>query len=121
MSDKHVLFLDDDKLFLDTRAIYLEREGYTVFKAFSIEQAEKFLAERWIQLIISDVRLIDPDDLTDKEGIRFAERQAYRKIPIIIITNWPTRDDTRWVLRPEPALGGRSIAIDYLDIVAILR
>jgi len=38
----HILFVDNDPDFLNTRAEFLKREGYEIFKALTISEAAWF-------------------------------------------------------------------------------
>ncbi|MEM7802823.1 MAG: response regulator, partial [Chloroflexota bacterium] len=109
----NILFIDDDKNFLDTRAIFLRRAGYTVFDATNLDDAMQILADRWIHLIIIDVRLEDPHDEHDKSGIEFVKLDKFSRIPKVVITAYPTFEDTREVLRKN--VEGESYALDYID------
>ena len=116
MNKGNILFIDNDKLFLDTRAIFLTRAGYRVFKAHTLEEAELNIKDHWIQLIIVDIRTVDDDDMTDKSGIDFARRPEYAQIPKIVLTGMkPDLKDIRNVLVPSPELGGQQIALTFLE------
>ena len=115
MNKGNILLIDNDALFLDTRAIFLEKAGYRVFKAYSLEMADTILTNHWILMIVIDVRAQDDDDIYDKSGIEFAKRAEYLRIPKVILTGRPTSQDTRNVLVPSPELDGRPIAVDYID------
>ncbi|MEM9774303.1 MAG: DNA-binding response regulator [Chloroflexota bacterium] len=117
MSKGNILFVDNDKPFLDTRSQFLERADFKVFKASSLTDAEKILRDHWIQLIITDVRARDDDDINDRSGIEFAQQPEYESIPKIVMTGMPNTRDMREVMRiPVDTNGnGQQIAIDYLD------
>lgn len=106
---KNVLLSDNHLQFLETRAEYLELAGYHVIKASSPEQAQKTLINTNVHLIILDVRLTNDDDEFDKSGLEIAYAPSSRFIPSIIMTDYPTVDDVRDVLRP-----GSSSVVDYV-------
>lgn len=114
MRNGNILFIDNDKLFLETRTIYLERAGYKVFPAYTLEEAEEKLNFHFIQLIIVDVRAIDDDDIHDKSGIDFAHKSKYASIPKIILTAEPSVSDQRKVLVGSSKSNWVAAARDYL-------
>ncbi|MEM8863170.1 MAG: response regulator, partial [Chloroflexota bacterium] len=115
MGKGNILFIDNDPLFLETRSMFLERAGYTVYQANTLSEAAKMLNEHWIQLIISDVRANDDDDIHDKTGIDFIQRPEYLKIPKIILTGMPNSKDTRDMLLPQVERDNQPIALNYID------
>ncbi|RME51176.1 MAG: response regulator, partial [Caldilineae bacterium] len=110
--DKVILFADNEPDFLDTRAEFLEKEGYTVIKAYTLEQARRFLGEKHLHLAILDIRLVDDDDEKDISGITLAKDPAFRSIPKIILTNFPSYQTVRDVL--GVAVDGMPSAVEYL-------
>ncbi len=108
----NVLFIDDDVPFLKTRALFLERAGFTVFQAETITKAKRLLDQHWIHLLIIDVRLEDSNDIRDKSGIEFAKWESIRAIPKIIITAYPSYDASRETMSP---LDDEPLAVAYLD------
>ena len=50
----NILVCDDDKEIVDAIEIYLQQEGYQIYKAYDGEQAIKVLKEMNIQLLIID-------------------------------------------------------------------
>lgn len=106
---KTVLLCDNHPQFLDTRAEYLELAGYNVIKAVSLDLARKAIANANIHLTILDVRMVNDIDDLDKSGLEIAIDPSLRFIPSIILTDFPTVDDVRDVLRP-----GKSNAVDYI-------
>jgi DNA-binding response OmpR family regulator len=108
----YVLFADNDVNFLDTRAEFLESEGYRVLKAASLAEAEWLLREVRVHIAILDIRLIDDDDEKDVSGLTLAKAPDYRTIPKIILTGFPTYQAVRQAL--GQALGGLPPAVDFL-------
>ena len=84
-----LLFADNDPDFLDTRSEFIEREGYHVIKAFSLEEAKRLLTEEWFPLAILDVRMRDDDDEKDVSGFILAKQETHRAVHKIILTNFP--------------------------------
>lgn len=54
---------DDDREIVDAIAIYLNNEGYTVYKAYNGLDALKILEEKEIHLIILDIMMPQMDGL----------------------------------------------------------
>lgn len=98
MPDKLVLFADNDRDFLNTRAEFLEDEDYRVLPAYGLDQAREFLAKARVHLAILDIRLVDDDDERDTSGLTLAKEPAFRAVPKIILTSFPTYQTVREAL-----------------------
>jgi DNA-binding response OmpR family regulator len=107
-----VLFIDNDPDFLNTRAEFLENAGYRVLKAYSLEEGRRLMADAHIHLAVLDIRLVDDDDEKDTSGLTLAKEPAYRPVPKIMLTNFPTYEGVREAL--GPALDGLSPAIGFV-------
>ena len=107
---KTILFADNYRDFLDTWAEYLEMAGYQVVKAHNPQEAKNSILSRNIHLAIFDKRLLDDGNEDDISGIELAKDAEIGFIPSIILTDYPTHQAVRGVLRP-----GESSAIDFLD------
>jgi DNA-binding response OmpR family regulator len=110
--NKNVLIADNKVDFLNTRAEALREAGYRVFEAASPEEAERVLREVWIHVAVVDIRLKDDDDAKDTSGLLLAKNEAYRAIPKVILTGWPTYQAVRDVM--FPSLGGLPPAVDFI-------
>lgn len=77
----NILVCDDDKEIVEAIQIYLENEGYHIFKAYDGEQAIRLLAEQEIHLLIIDVMMPRLDGIHATLKIR-----EYSSIPIIILS-----------------------------------
>lgn len=93
-----ILFADNDRDFLDTRAKFLEAAGYQVLKATTPAEAERCLREVWAPLAILDLRLVDDDDEKDLSGLTLAKMDVCRPIYKIILTGYPTHELVRELL-----------------------
>lgn len=113
MSQSRILFADNERDFLDTRAEYLESAGYLVLKADTLEQARKLLVETRVHLAVLDIRLVDDDDDHDLSGLTLAKDPAFSPVPKIILTGFPTYQAVREVL--GPVVEGLPPAVDFLD------
>ncbi|MBE6015097.1 MAG: response regulator transcription factor [Lachnospiraceae bacterium] len=78
---QNILVCDDDKDIVDAIEIYLQQEGYNIFKAYDGEEALKILEEEDIHLLIIDVMMPRLDGIHATLKIR--EKSS---IPIIILS-----------------------------------
>ncbi len=77
----HILVCDDDKEIVDAIEIYLNNEGYQVYKAYDGEQAIAMLKEYNIQLLIIDIMMPKLDGIRATIKIR-----EYSSVPIIFLS-----------------------------------
>ena len=77
----NILVCDDDQEIVRAIGIYLENEGYTVFKAYQGQQALKILEEKEIHLVIMDIMMPGMDGLKATTIIR-----EKWNIPIIMLS-----------------------------------
>lgn len=78
---KQILLLEDDEGLNRGISLKLEKEGYQVFSAFTIKEAEKFLEQESIDLLISDV------SLPDGNGMDFCRKaRQYSNLYIIFLS-----------------------------------
>lgn len=77
----NILVCDDDKEIVDAIEIYLQQEGFKVFKAYDGVMALKVLAENDIQLAIIDIMMPKMDGIHCTMKIRETS-----SIPIIILS-----------------------------------
>src|ERR1035441_7695970 len=89
MSTVRILLADNKPRFLAQCAQFLERAGYQVVSARSVEEARQQLAQTHFHLAILDNRLCDDSDQGDFSGIRLA-RESDPSILKIILTAFPT-------------------------------
>lgn len=57
----NILVCDDDKEIVEAISIYLEQEGYTVWKAYDGVQALELISQKDIQLLIIDIMMPNMD------------------------------------------------------------
>lgn len=108
-----ILLADNDLDFLNMRAESLERAGYRVIKACSLEEVRQQLSDARVHLAILDVRMENDDDERDVSGLVLAQDPDYRPIPKIILTNFPTTQAARMALKLQP--DGMPPAVDFFD------
>ena len=75
------LVCDDDKEIVDAIEIYLQQEGYQIYKAYDGEQAMKVLKEMNIQLLIIDIMMPRLDGIHATLKIR-----EFSSVPIIFLS-----------------------------------
>jgi CheY-like chemotaxis protein len=107
-----ILFADNDTDFLRTRKEFLEKEGYEIIPATSPSEAKKIFEQWKISLAILDLRLVNDDDEKDVSGLNLAKDEAYRTIPKIILTGFPSYEAVREAL--GPTIEGLPPAFDFL-------
>ncbi len=108
---KTILFVDNDVNFLDVHSKLLEQAGYHILRATSVQEAEEKLQMRYIHLAIIDIRMEAENDARDISGLELVEKEAYRSIPKIILTAYPS-----WEYA-EKALGA---ALDGLQLAGMI-
>lgn len=77
----NILVCDDDKEIVEAIDIYLQQEGYNIFKAYDGEEALKLLEDQEIHLLIIDIMMPRLDGIHTVLKIR--EKSS---IPIIILS-----------------------------------
>ncbi|MEH7248232.1 response regulator transcription factor [Neobacillus niacini] len=77
----NILVCDDDKAIVDAIGIYLENEGYKIFKAYDGIEAIEIVGEQEIQLIIIDIMMPRMDGIRATMKIR-----EDNKIPLIMLS-----------------------------------
>lgn len=77
----NILVVDDDKEIVDAIGIYLENEGYNIYKAFNGVEALKLVELNNIHLIIMDIMMPELDGI--KATMRIRED---KNIPVIMLS-----------------------------------
>jgi CheY-like chemotaxis protein len=113
MKRETLLLVDNDKDFLDSRADILMKEGYQVFKASAINEAEKLLRENYIRLAIIDVRMKDDKDEKDFTGLDITKNSEFAGVPKIMLSNYPSYDAAKKVL--GSILDGILPPVEFID------
>lgn len=104
---KKILFVDNDPDFLATRAEFLERAGFHVYKAMTLVDAEEHLSNGWVHLAVLDVRMMDDDDEKDFSGMTLINADFTQAITKIVLTSFNTpqiRDFVRAVKQTQPLM-----------------
>jgi DNA-binding response OmpR family regulator len=109
--------MDNMQDFLNVHAKLLERAHYRVYRATSVEKAEKILNEKRVHLAILDIRMEEENDPQDMSGLLLAQKAAYQSVPKIILTGH--HDDPHVILNyVKTALGisenGVQPAVDFM-------
>ena len=82
---KHILIVDDSKTVRNLVAFIMKKEGFKVTAAEDgIDGLEKLYSADKVDLIISDVNMPRMDGFTFIKTVR--EQEAYRDIPIIVLS-----------------------------------
>ncbi|MBR2884126.1 MAG: response regulator transcription factor [Clostridia bacterium] len=77
----NVLVCDDERDIVSALQIYLESDGYTVFKAYNGKEAIDILSENEIHLILMDIMMPIMDGITAMVKIR-----EQSNVPVILLT-----------------------------------
>lgn len=77
----NILVCDDDKAIVDAIGIYLENEGYKIFKAFNGIEALEIIEDHEIHLIIIDIMMPKMDGIRATKKIR-----EENNIPLILLS-----------------------------------
>lgn len=77
----NVLIADDDKEIVESVAIFLSAEGYTVLKAYNGLEALELLTENEVQLLLLDIMMPKLDGIKTLMKLR-----ETRNIPVIIMS-----------------------------------
>ncbi|MCT8140001.1 response regulator transcription factor [Anaerobacillus sp. CMMVII] len=77
----NILVCDDDKAIVEAIEIYLENEGYKIFKAFNGIEAIEVIRDQEIHLIIMDIMMPKMDGIRATMKIR-----AENNIPLIMLS-----------------------------------
>ncbi|WP_134701246.1 response regulator transcription factor [Ammoniphilus sp. YIM 78166] len=77
----NILVCDDDKSIVDALGVYLENEGYAIFKAFNGLEAIDIVERQEIHLIIMDIMMPKMDGISATIKIR-----EDKKIPLIMLS-----------------------------------
>jgi CheY-like chemotaxis protein len=85
MSAKKILFVDDDRDFLNSQSIYFSSRGYEVLTAEDGEEALKLLAREVPDILILDLMMEHFDSgFVLSRKIRLDER--FRDLPIVMLS-----------------------------------
>lgn len=82
---RHVLIVDDEPYLLRILSFKLRREGFETLEARSAEDAERWIQERTVNLIILDVALATPTNGFDLAA-KLRRDASTKHIPIIMLT-----------------------------------
>lgn len=77
----NILVCDDDKEIVDAIEIYLQQEGYIIYRAYDGEEAMRILQKEDIHLLIIDIMMPKLDGIRATLKIR-----EYSSIPIIMLS-----------------------------------
>ncbi|MBF0396379.1 MAG: response regulator [Desulfobacterales bacterium] len=98
-----ILLIDDEELVVNHLAVFLEQEGYNVFKAHSGEQGLEVIENNKIDVVITDIKM---KGMSGIEVLQRAKRY-YSDIEIIVVTGFKDEELSISALRAG--------AIDYIN------
>jgi DNA-binding response OmpR family regulator len=76
-----ILVVDDDRLLVDTLAIWLEDEGFTVLRAYDGLQGVAAAERSRPDLVLADISMPGLD------GIRLAQALSERGVPVVLVSS----------------------------------
>jgi CheY-like chemotaxis protein len=85
-----LLLADNEAEARETWGKVLSDAGYDVRLASNPQQARNILRDTRVDLAILDLRLVDDDDDKDISGLEVAKERAFRYIPKVMLTAFPT-------------------------------
>ena len=86
----YLLLVEDDPMIQQSNKRILERRGYTLKQAFTLEEARNIIADSPPRAIILDVML------PDGNGLEFlSELRETSNVPVLMLTALGTREDVR--------------------------
>ncbi len=85
-----LLFVDDEESILEVASEYFEAKGYDILTAQNGREATEILAASKIDCCFTDINMPEMDGLELAEHIR----QVDNTIPVIIMTGYPSLDNT---------------------------
>lgn len=109
---RKVMLMDNNLEVLRDVAAALESQGYQVFPAVTLDEAEKIMQEQWFHLGLFDVRMIDEDAKDDISGIELANKVEYAHIPKVILSTYDSFDNA--VLALKEGINGKHPAFDFI-------
>jgi DNA-binding NtrC family response regulator len=89
LTERSILFVDDDPEYLNGWARLLRDDGYSVATASTPAEALRAIDSQPFGLAVVDVRLERPSDREDKSGLRVAEAASRKGIATIVLTGHP--------------------------------
>lgn len=108
-----ILLMDNTETVLDKVGKLLEKGGYDVIRAATLDRARDTLRARRVHLAILDVRMVDDDDENDISGLLLAQEPEFAQLPKIMLTAYPSFEGVRLALRANAE--GRTAAINFID------
>lgn len=116
----HILFVDDDSMFLDSlrRMLHPHREEWTMTFVMSVEEALQQLGRSNVDAVVSDLQMPDRTGFDLLHSIAASPRA--RHIPVIIMTGAAERDLKRRAL-DRGATDLLNKPVDSDDLIARIR
>lgn len=87
MMDKHILVIEDDRALNGGIVFALEKEGYHVHSAYTLQEAEKSLKQK-MNLVLLDINLPDGDGREFLQSVL-----AGQPVPVLLLTARDSEED----------------------------
>ena len=99
MSQPSLLVVDDELLIRDLLYDFFSGQGWSIAVAENGEKALEILRSRRIDLVLTDIKMPEMDGLSLAAHIR----DAYPRIPVVLMTGYPSVDTAVAALRQKAA------------------
>ena len=113
---KKILLTDDDKDLVEVMSLRLEREGYTILRAYDGDECLDKARAELPDLIIMDVSMPKMDGYSALKAIR--TDKAIRHIPVIILT---AKDQMEDIFKMEGVKDFFVKPFEYEDVAQKVR
>lgn len=77
----HILVCDDEKDIVSALEIYLQADGYKIYKAYNGREALAIMSEAEIHLVLMDIMMPELDGIT-----AMTELRKHSNVPVILLT-----------------------------------
>lgn len=92
---KIVLLIDNIPGLVEANVADLQQQGYTAIGVTAAHDALELIKDRWIHLVVIDLRLSDEADALDYSGVELAINPLFQMYPRIIYTAYPSFETYR--------------------------
>src|SRR5579859_3167720 len=97
-----ILVMDDEEAWREALTEILERKGFRVDTAATLDQAQNLLEENFYHLLVLDLRM-DATDQANEDGIQLLKELAKRNLTdttkVIMLSSFGTKEQTRTVFK----------------------
>ena len=99
MEQPSILVVDDELLIRDLLYDFLSGQGWDICVAHSAERALEILADKKVDLVLTDIKMPEMDGLELAAEVR----RSHPNVPIVVMTGYPSVDTAVVALRSKVA------------------